>query len=86
MELTVSLAKQTVEGWGGGGWRGIITREWLPFTMPGLKFSLHTEGYGPTRGTGIFVEGKNEIQVKWFQTRLILNFCDHLALVILDHE
>lgn len=54
--------------------------------MPGLKSSLHTEGYRPTRGTGIFVERKNEIQVKWFQTRLILNFCDHLALAILDHE
>lgn len=57
-ELTVSLAKETVEGW------GFITREWLAFKMPGLKFSLHTEGYGPTRGTGILVDGKNEIQVK----------------------
>lgn len=60
MEQTVSLAKETVEGWGGG----VTTREWLAFKMPGLKFSLHTEGYGPTRGTGIFVEGKNEIKVK----------------------
>ena len=56
--MTVSLAKETVEGW------GFITREWLAFKMPGLKFSLHTEGYGPTRGTGILVDGKNEIQVK----------------------